>query len=98
MTCRVIFILCALPLVIYPGVLMASLMALASLPNSNASPLVVAIASGFCWLSLTYPVGFTIGLAVSRRAAATGAAIAGGHLLLCVALLAAWYFLSGGER
>ena len=98
MTYRVLFFLCALPLAIYPGVLMASLMGLASLPNTNASPLVVAVARAFCWSSLLYPVGFAIGLAVWRRSAATGAAIAGGHLLLCVALFAAWLLLSGGER
>ena len=95
MTCRVLFFLCALPLAIYPGVLMASLMALASLPNSSADPLTVAVARAFCWSSLMYPIGFGIGVAVSRRSAATGAAIAGGHLLLCVALFAAWYLLAG---
>ena len=98
MICRALMVLCATPLAIYPGVFLAAVMALASPPSPNANPLTVAVAKAFCWTSLLYPIVYMAGVAVSRRSAVTGAAIAVGNLLLCVVLFAAWYLFSGGER
>jgi hypothetical protein len=85
----------ALPLIIYPGVLMAGVMGLAAPTSLTADPLKVAVARSFMILSMLYPVVWGIGfLAWAYGFVVEGQAIVWGNLLLCLALFAAWYFLS----
>lgn len=94
---RLLLTACSLPLVIYPGILMAGIMGLSSPPSPDATPLKILVAKGFLWSSILYPVGYAAGVAVSVRSAAAGAAIAGGHLFACLALFGAWYLLSAAR-
>lgn len=96
MICRLLMFLCAIPLAIYPGILMAGLMGLAAEPNQNANPLTVMAAKSFLWSSLLYPIWYSVGIAVSNRSPTAGAAISVSYLCICLALFAAWYWLSTG--
>lgn len=91
----VVLVLAAIPLIIYPGVLIAGLMGFAAPASEDTPPIVIAVVKSFLWLSLLYPVGYSAGLAISavwsKRA---GATIAGTHLLACIALFVVWYFIS----
>ena len=92
---RIALLLPALPLVIYPGVLMAGIMGLAAQPGPGADWLVTKVARSFLIVSMLYPLTLAFGFALlasdHRRA---GIAVLWGNLLLCVALFGAWFFLS----
>lgn len=95
---RLLLALAAIPLAIYPGVLMAGIMGLAAPPNPHANPLVVAVAKAFLYSSLLYPIGYGAGagLAANGREWA-GAVVACGHLAACLATFAVWYAMSVGR-
>jgi hypothetical protein len=93
MIANILLFLCAIPLIIYPGILMGCLMGLADLPNSQANSVVLVVARAFMWSSLLYPIGYIAGVAVSYKSKTAGAVIAVSHLTICVALFAAWWML-----
>lgn len=90
-----VLVLAAIPLLIYPGVLMAGLMGLAAPPSENAQPIVVAVVRSFLWLSLLYPISYFAGVALSTTVSKRlGAAVAGTHLAACIVLFVIWYCIS----
>ena len=90
-----VLVLAAIPLFIYPGILMAGLMGLAAPPPEPAQPIVAAVARSFLWLSLLYPVGYFAGVAISTTwSKRLGATVAGTHLLVCIVLFVVWYCIS----
>lgn len=89
-----IFILTALPLIIYPGVFIAGVMSLAAEPNSAVNLISIMAAKSFIYSSLLYPVGYLISLVVwYKLSRSAGAAIVIGHLALCVFSFFVWYAL-----
>ena len=97
MICRLILFVAALPLLLYPGVLMAGIMGLAAEPSPQANPVAVCVAKAFLWSTLLYPVGYIAAVAISNRSERAGAAIAVLHLTTCVALFAVWLLLEGAK-
>ena len=93
MIANVLLFLCAIPLIIYPGILMGCLMGLADSPNSQATSVVLAVARAFMWSSLLYPIGYIAGVVVGNKSKTAGAVIAVSHLTICVVLFAAWWLL-----
>ena len=96
MTYRLILLSAALPLFFYPGVLMAGIMTLAAEPNPHASIVCKVVAGAFIWSSLLYPIGYIAAVAISTKSSRVGAAVAVGHLLLCVSLFAAFVVTARG--
>lgn len=94
MIARIILLLAAMPLLIYPGILIAGIMGLAAQPSTDADILTVTVAKAFMWASLLYPVGYAVGVLVSLKYRLIGTVISVVHLLVCLALLATWYYLS----
>ena len=88
MIANILLFLCAIPLIVYPGVLMGCLMGLA---NSQANSVVLVVSRAFMWSSLLYPIGYIA--AVSNKSKTAGAVIAVSHLTICVALFAFWWLL-----
>ena len=89
-----LFVLCGLPLLIYPGILMAGIMGLAA-PTSPNTPLMLLITvKTFLISSLLYPVGYFLGAATSFRHRALGLGIVLAHLSVCLISFAVWYALS----
>ena len=90
---QVLFVLSLLPLVIYPGILMAGIMGLAAERRGGASgsALVETVAKAFLYLSMLYPAA--LAWAWSGGINPRGAAWAIGYLAVCLALLGAWYLL-----
>ena len=88
-------IVTALPMLIYPGIVMAGIMGLAAPTSPTADPLKITVARGFLYLSLLYPMTWGTGFFFWKVGyGVAGQLIAWGNLLLCLALFAAWYFLS----
>lgn len=94
MIAKLLLTIAAIPLAIYPGILMAGMMGLAAEPSPHANPLTVAVAKAFLWSSLLYPLGYGAGVSLSQRSEWAGVAVALGHLSVCLILLAAWYAMS----
>lgn len=92
---RLALVLPALPLILYPGVLMAGIMGLAAQPGPNTDWLVARVARSFLIVSMLYPLTLAFGFALlagnHRRA---GMAVLWGNMLLCFALFGAWYAMS----
>lgn len=91
---RLLLAAAALPLLIYPGILLAGVMQLAAEPSHDPKPALEAVARAFVYASLLYPLGFGIGAGIAARWSPwIGAAVACGHLALCLGLFAAWWSL-----
>ena len=92
---RIAMAITAIPLLIYPGVLIAGIMGLAAPTSPTADPVKITVAKSFLYLSLLYPMTWGAGFFFWKVGyGAAGQAIAWGNLLLCLSLFAAWYFLS----
>lgn len=95
---RLLLAVAAVPLVIYPGVLMAGLMQLAAEPSRDPKPVLEAVARAFVYSSLLYPFGYGAGCGLASNGRPwAGAAVACGHLAVCLATFAAWYAMSVGR-
>lgn len=81
-----------LPVIMYPGVLMAGLMSLAAPIPKDASLLTLSVAQTAIWLSLVYPFAMLVcwGTGLTLR----NACLALGYLALCLTFFALWYVLS----
>lgn len=94
----VLWILGALPLGIYPMVLVASVMSLAAVQNTSDGPLVTMVARGFQLTSLAYPLVYVaalLGAGIFKRAGKVGVSrslawVPLAYLLLVVALFYGW--------
>lgn len=85
-----VFIVTAIPLIIYPGVLMASIMGLAA-PVRPDTPLPLLIsARTFLISSLLYPIGWVAGIMLPRI---LGMIVVITHLAVCLISFAMWYTL-----
>lgn len=94
MTCLAL-VLPALPLIIYPGILMAGIMGLASQPGPNTGWLVAKVARGFLIASMLYPLTLAVGFALlADNYRRVGMVVLWGNMLLCFALFGAWYAMS----
>ena len=89
---RLIKLIAALPLLIYPMVLIAGLMALAA-PGAGIRGLDSFIAVSFIWVSLTYPVTFFGSMLFNKRRSLVIASLPLMHLALALLLFVFWWML-----
>ena len=82
------------PLLLYPAVLLAGLMALASPDGRSIRSMEAAIGFSFIMCSLCYPVTVVACLLFNRRRSLRRASLPLWHLGLCVVLGVLWFAVS----
>jgi hypothetical protein len=86
--------LALVPLLLYPAVLLAGLMAIAAPDAGSIRSLEAAIGFSFIMSSLSYPLTVIICLVFNRRRSLRRASIPLWHLGLCVVLGVLWFAVS----
>ena len=88
-----IFGLSFLPLIIYPGILMAGIMAFAAPAGANTSRLLLSAAYTAIWMSLLYPFAWLVGW--SHGITFRGSLFVLAYVVICLLAFVAWWKLGG---
>jgi hypothetical protein len=89
---KISYILLALPLLIYPFILLANVMSTAGFPGKTTVVKLVVV-KGFLWLSTLYPISYIIALLPWVRGKKYGVLLPLVHLLLTILFFIAWMYL-----